>query len=364
MKKWILHILLFTGIFGMLATSCSQEADDPTQDSRMAQVVFTIALDNSSAGSRGSWGDVNQPIGTAYENYIDPQLFHVQIATSNSTYTVRNIVTQKISDNAYQFRGEVSIDTTSGSAKIMVYANMDTDTDGNLVTTFNQTATYIPMFGVKTITLPLNPGELNDFTADPIFLLRAMAKVEVKLSDETAASYNLAGVTLNTYNKKGNCLPGGLDEETVEETKDLCYPDNDSENSDDPSCFNPYIDIDKGTNLEFTVTDNVCIVYLPEVVNGTGDAELKMTLALTDKSGNSVALSNSNLYFHDYSVETKPKFNIVRNHWYQYTVTVNDAKEVTPTLYYQVWPWEDIDNGTLTFGDENGATLIPDNSNQ
>ena len=76
MKKWFLHILLLAGLFGVLTTSCSQETDDPTQETPKAQVVFTIALNGSSAASRGTWGDnynnnINYIFNFIFNNFIN-----------------------------------------------------------------------------------------------------------------------------------------------------------------------------------------------------------------------------------------------------------------------------------------------------
>ena len=116
MKKWFLHILFLAGLFGVLTTSCSQDEDDPTQisDSRKAQVVFTIALNSQSSGSRGTWGDnydnnntnnYESAIGDDFDNRINPDQFYVQITTDKGTYNVENVVYTQTStnNNVYEF---------------------------------------------------------------------------------------------------------------------------------------------------------------------------------------------------------------------------------------------------------------------
>ena len=47
--------------------------------------------------------------------------------------------------------------------------------------------------------------------------------------------------------------------------------------------------------------------------------------------------------------------SLVRNHWYKYTITsANMEEDVFFNLNYKVINWQDIDNGTLNFGDHNG----------
>ena len=50
MKRWILHIML-VGVLGMLAASCSQDADNPThgEEGRKVQVTFTLATGGQEA---------------------------------------------------------------------------------------------------------------------------------------------------------------------------------------------------------------------------------------------------------------------------------------------------------------------------
>ena len=50
------------------------------------------------------------------------------------------------------------------------------------------------------------------------------------------------------------------------------------------------------------------------------------------------------------------------HHWYKYTIeTVNINTDITFNLQYQVIDWIEINNGSLTFGGESGATHTPAN---
>ena len=54
--------------------------------------------------------------------------------------------------------------------------------------------------------------------------------------------------------------------------------------------------------------------------------------------------------------------DLVRNHWYKYTIeTVNINTDIKFDLQYQVIDWIEINNGSLTFGGESGATHTPAN---
>lgn len=343
MKKWLLHIM-FVSVLGMLAASCSQDADDPTQDSRTAQVVFTIALDSPSTGSRGLWGDnyddnsnndYESAIGAEFDNYINPSQFFVKLTLGGTTYDVQNIAYWQTSQqNVYEFVGDVNVPidgtATYEGAKIQVYANMNPADDSfttNYVTNPGTGVAYIPMWGVQTVNLSLTPGTLTELS-DPIYLLRAMAKVEVNLS---APDYTLTNVSLNKYNTTGNSLPSGA--ATTANTKALHYDDNET-----GYCFNPNT-IGAATNLAFTVTDNHLVFYLPEVENNATD-ELKMTVTLK-KGEETVTLQAPYLYFRQYTngkVEGDTPFDVVRNHWYQYNITaINNGEDLALTLEVQDW---------------------------
>lgn len=346
MKKWLLHIM-FVSVLGMLAASCRQEADEPTQtaDSRTAQVVFTIALDSPSAGSRGLWGDnydgnstndYESAIGTEFDNYINPSQFFVNLTLGSITYDVQNIAYwQTSTKNVYEFVGDVNVpidgNQTFEDAKIQVYANMDPD---NSTFTTNYTknpgtgVAYIPMWGVQTVNLSLTPGTRTEL-ADPIYLLRAMAKIEVIMAAEDC---EIEDIKLNGYNTTGYCLPEGATGATgATNTKNL----------DLEGVFRPMPSY-RETNDSFAESTNVegnqCYtIYVPEYrnISNTQTTATHATITVTVDGK-------------DYDIEFKQyangspigeAYNIVRNHWYQYTIT---AVKTGFDLKLTVAPWTDV----------------------
>ena len=106
--------------------------------------------------------------------------------------------------------------------------------------------------------------------------------------------------------------------------------------------FNPNNSI-SGTNLNLVrVTDDEFYVYLPEYDN-------------TDPAVISVLIGEKeyDIEFKDY-IEGKASgenYNIVRNHYYQYTITnvAEQSVEVNFALKYQVMDWTNITNPGLSF---------------
>lgn len=359
MRRWILHMML-VGVLGMLAVSCSQEADDPIQttDSRKAQVIFTIALDSPSVGSRGLWGDnydedtqndYASNIGTDFDNDIDMGQFSVTLTLNDIEYVVQNITLMEKESNRYKFKGDVIVPingtSTYSDTKIQVYANMSlaeknntftTDYSGNPYTGVQ----YIPMWGVQTVSLSLTPGARTELT-DPIYLLRAMAKVQVIMADN---SYKIESIQLNGYNKKGYNLPTGWENATT--TTDL-----DLEGVFCPSANDDGVLTNTSFKQSETEEGDCYTIYVPEYrnVSTTQTTATPATITVT------VNGKDYTIEFKDYE-NGKPKadsdFNIVRNHWYVYRITkVNTGAELELVLNAQPW---DVVSENIKFTDEVG----------
>ena len=378
MKKWFLHILLLAGLFGVLTTSCSQEEGlEPQASDETVQVMFTIALDGPSARSRATWGDnfdndntndYDSAIGDDFDNYIDPDKFFVKLTLGTNTYDVKNIAYWQQPDpnkNIYEFVGEVEVNisqtTSYPNAKVMVYANMTpATTTGNetFATDYNTYpgtgVKYIPMWGVQTIlNLSLTPGARN--MLPDIYLLRAMAKVEVIMKD-TDPNHAISKIKLNRYNTMGYCLPEGWDETTIAATTDL----------DLEEVLRPSTNI-RDTNESFTestVNGFKCYtIYVPDYLNIAPNSQTSVTPSTITVT---IGSKNYDIEFRKYAngSATDDAYNIVRNHIYRYTITaVNTAVEVPLMLEYMVMDWNTVENPDLTFGYEDGKVLESEREN-
>lgn len=329
-------------------------------DGSTAQVAFTLKLDKAQPATRTTWGD-NYPSepGTGYENRID-QLQVVLYSTdgNNAAYPLHNLwqetsSTQEGGQDTYTFVG--SIDTNdagspqAGTYKIMVFANCGTMSDytfdgiDELSFTYcydyatHTPTTAIPMWGVTTAELTLTPGERQTL-AGGIDLLRAVAKVEVKLNDAVAQEgFTLTGVTISTANQQGYCLPAGYAD--VQNTKEL------DREEGSPTSFHPIQSSATTSNLAFTENNGTYTLYLPEYDNGTNAATLSVTVADEDKQTETYTLEFKN---YTNGQPTGEAYNIVRNHLYRYTITKIDNGQLT--VQHQVMPWEKVTSG-ITYGD-------------
>lgn len=367
MKKWFLHILLLAGLFGVLTTSCSQEDGLELSDEKV-QVMFTIALDDSSARSRATWGDnydnndtndYDSAIGDDFDNYIDPDKFFVKLTLGTNTYDVKNIAywqQPNPNKNIYEFVGEVEVNisqtTSYPKAKVMVYANMTPATEENnkgketFATNYDTYpgtgVKYIPMWGVQTISnLSLTPGARN--MLPDIYLLRAMAKVEVIMKD-TDPNHAISKIKLNRYNTMGYCLPEGWDETTTAATTDL-----ELENVIRP------LTNKRETNESFTestVNGFKCYtIYVPDYLNIAPNSQTSVTPSTITVT---IGDKDYDIEFKKYAdgAATDVAYNIVRNHIYRYTITaVNTSKPINEfEITYMVTDWNEVTDLDLDFG--------------
>ena len=324
MKKYILKSL-FVSMLCMLAASC-QDTDEfaQTVDSSKTQVMFTIAMDSplSRSGNNAtdtSWGGTYENcVGDDYDNRIALNQLVAEIETAEGKkYPVSGIISE---DNKYSFVGvveNIKSSITLKNAKITVYANMGDKAQNR---TFKQKEDFIPMWGFQTMSeLKLEPGTRTKI--EPISLLRAMAKIEVALNEEMAQDYTLSGVTLNKYNEKGNSLP------TIP-TDNYGKPEN-TKQLDQEKVFNVYSPIDKGEDLLFVEneTNASWSVYLPEVENN-GDLEITVEFDNGDTGKFKVM---------DYNYEEPLAMDIVRNHWYKYTISGFAESEIKVDFSIRTW---------------------------
>ena len=366
MKNWSTYIfLLVTGALSLLATSCSQEdegLESVIASQGKATVQFSIALGNSSAGSRATdnstWGDSYTPddsnIGNEFENTINLKKFHVSLTLADGTSVpIKSISTPtKKAINVYDFVADVLVEGEPSleNAKIEVYANYDNNFDtfqtsytGDLV---GQGVPNIPMWGVHTITedFTLAGGNTIDLRTTPIYLLRSMAKIEV-IINPALTDFTIESVGLNKYNEKGNLKPSKYTNNEVT-TKDY----NREECINAFSSLKSYGDY---TGLPFTydLTSNSYILYVPEYDNPEEKDEDDAVIFLSIKKGDTYIStqlgSNGAIRMTD--------LNLVRNHWYKYYInSINIKTDIQFTFQYQVINWAEINNGELIFGNGDG----------
>lgn len=348
MRKWLLYIICI----GVLVASCS-ELDEgisraPTDRDKVS-VTFTLAIGNQTGyAPRTMAGETMQ--GDEYENLImniNDGGFQVVAYSSENEYLgevsnlkiIRNWNTE--SGHVYEFIGELrDVVATELSCKFMVFANCSGQVSANtnlsqftyeyLPNNFKDQKQGIPMWGVKKITTTLIPGKRTDLGT--IYLLRAMAKVEVNMTDET---YTFIKVHINSYYKTGYCLPKQYDIDDSEYYK-----------KNGESAYNPYSPgqtISSGIDF-FRTAGNTYILYIPEYNNE--DEQQPFIDVGISKEGKSVELESSIIYFKDYS--TDDEFNVTRNHCYRFNVSVHEdvSGNIKTDIQSSIDQWATVEVGS------------------
>ncbi len=342
MKNWVLHIL-YIGIATLTLASCAQDELLPMPDANKMQVVFTLALGDSSPRSRAtsSWeqneGGSDSTIGNGIDNEIGLNQLQVILYNNDGTFLgkVNNLQYYRTEQaNVYQFVGNLSMNTQQElNCKIMVFANLGVD---NIISEetdlpklgFSYDSQYIPMWGVSSINVTVTPGK-QTVLEKPIYLLRAMAKVEVALDEKLVSEgYSLNNVTLKNYNTSGYCLPVGY--------KDVSS----TEGLDTERVFNVYSSLEENQTLSFRKNeDKSYTIYVPEyqnaLANGTAS---QMKVTIKDK------VYNLDFKYYD----TGEAFNLVRNHYYKFNIKSIAPDGIEGQLYYKVVDW-DCENVEIGF---------------
>ena len=331
MKNFSLHTA-FAALLSLLSlASCSRndQITVPNGEEGKVYVTLTLSINGEEAGSRATWNpeqDTDEQ-GVGWENEINN--LQILIYDENNTYagTVEGLF-----GSGDQYIGTLSgTNWQSGTYKFVVLANFTaTNTNPALADlasiTYNQDATYIPMYGVRKGTFTFEAGENTNIGS--IDLLRAMAKVEVSFSEDFPTDeYTIEGIIVSSYNTKGYCVPKGY--ASVDNTGDL-----DREEAGTAYSFNP-LPPPSTTPLTFKKEDGKYYLYLPEYENTeTNAATIQVTV-----NGETYPLEFKN---YENGTPTGAPYDIVRNHIYRYTITgVNDGEL---TFEYRVLLWDEVES--------------------
>lgn len=377
--RYILYSL--TLLLGTLTLGSCVNDDDVCLPDGKTQVIFSLVLqDNVKATTRvgdETWNNYTpKEDGVEYDNYIDLDNLQVLVFGSDGTYvgTLADMVytakgakdPNKYETTAYEYIGTAPSNISAGTYKFVILANCAkvnatstttlaslNDLTYNLFADSGNTQ-YIPMWGVKEAPLTLVAGARQELGT--IGLLRAMAKVNVKLTGESLTErYFIKDIKVTRYNKSGYTLPTGA--ETAVNTEVLNLDASIHVNASAATEKTFTADEEGATDLTFYLTE-----YDNWGENAT-DARLIVTLGKSDDATYSRIFTDYPIQFRDY-VKTGDnagtidangnKYNIIRNHLYQFNifrVTDDGPLYVVPT----VADWKDAPK--LTY-DINMATSM------
>lgn len=225
-------------------------------------------------------------------------------------------------------------DTHSGLGESVFYTDQTKVTIDEILLQDHQE--YIPMWGVKTV-------RLSDMSADAaekpvIYVLRAMAKVEVDLSDELKEKgYTISGMKLNSVNENGYCLPVGAME--LENTEALAFSSSFNENTvsflTDFAISKREKEPEEADDAYSSYLKKPLAMYVPERRNDSDASTVNVTLRRNVDGNISEINPTQPIEFKTYT-DGKPTgnaYDIHRNHNYRFVITGVNADGIK---YYLV----------------------------
>lgn len=316
----------------MMMAACSDSDDDAvgTEDVSVA-FTLTVADATSTRADNDGWDDYSPgQDGILNENMVntDDIIIAIYDDQGNKVDIVEDLRVTKISDASgtgtmYAITGvwRNAKPNVERAKRLMVMANCNTSvwSDPSTLTydLLPEERKYIPMWGVVKIPATLTLGKQNKL--HNIRMLRAMAKVSVKLRDDmTDYGYAIGSMTVNNYNTKGYCVPKTFNE--VDNTSDVRFANS--------------------LNVLDSHADNIALsttapLYLPEYDNsGTNPTTITVKLNRNGKLEGTYTL-----YFRNYDSDGKPTgptYPIQRNHYYQYLIYKETGKIIV-TLHVRKW---------------------------
>ena len=316
----------------MVMAACSDSDDDDvgTEDVSVA-FTLTVADAASTRADNDGWDDYSPAQdGILNENMVntDDIIIAIYDDKGNKVDIVEDLRVTKISDASgtgtmYAITGvwRNAKPNIERAKRLMVMANCNTSiwSDPSTLTydLLPEERKYIPMWGVVKIPATLTLGKQNKL--HNIRMLRAMAKVSVKLRDDmTDYGYAIGSMTVNNYNTKGYCVPKTFNE--VDNTSEVRFANS--------------------LNVLDSHADKIALpitapLYLPEYDNsGTNPTTITVNLNRNGKLEGTYTL-----YFRNYDSDGKPTgptYPIQRNHYYQYLIYKETGKIIV-TLHVRKW---------------------------
>ena len=349
-------------IAGTLAACSGQDDDD--KNGNAITVQFTLSVNEASTSTRatappegtGTWQNYD-PQGEAddYENAIDVDKLNVYFYNTSGDYVgkVDNMTAYRdaTKKNVYHIVGKMDIPTddlvnNQFAGRMVVYANMDTPSTAAWTSTSTDilsasytfdpaNPTYIPMWGVRSVSFTATPGTQQ--TLDDVYMLRATAKVTVQLDETIMKGWTIERITMNRWNNKGYCLPSWVD--GLNDTQALSF--NQSEHiytaTGDEAAVLQTTPLDFTASTASTTSKNL---YLPEYDNtsaGVTPATISVMLRKPDGTSEGKTYTLQFAQYDSNDAPTGSPYDIVRNHWYQYTIYKNSERTLSVKLTVRKW---------------------------
>lgn len=314
--RWLLLVCI------LVMASC--RADDAEVDKGSIRVVFQIYLPSTSSfSSSRSEEDARNLEG--WESAVNPSQLHVVLYTSSgkNVGALENVALLRTANpNVYDVTGSILmsklfLEDDMFQGQLMVYANMDGVDDqadfsepltNKLI--FSRGAApsaqhYIPMWGIKQLGVTLKAGKQTNIGT--VNLLRAEARIHVELREDMLPYYELSQVVLTRANQHGYCLPSYLSVRDLQDVQLL----------DDAHIAHILSEGAKANDVDMSQGD----IYVPEYSNQDKQQAASIRLTLRDiRDGKEQQYVLPFVKYDDNGAPTDEPVDILRNHYYRFTV--------------------------------------------
>ena len=351
MREFVKYLMLL--IVGIVPVSCVFDADTcivPTDEPR--DVMFTVSVEGRH--TRAAWEEeYPSETGVSFDFRIQPDQMRLVILTEDGTRVgeIRDLDYWPINEGhtEFQFVGQlpaeaiayINAHTDEPNYRFMVLANCGDNLSGEGYITYSHTqlnpsneASAIPMWGVTTADDVSALYTQDNLDLGDIWLLRAAAKVEVKLSDALKAKdTEITAATLKYYNQTGYALPSGW--EQASNTHLL----------DQENCFRIYRHAAVNLPLIKDEETGNYYVYVTEYDNINYSGE-RNKISLEFKIGSETKYFEDAISFCNYSNGAPVEgshYNIVRNHIYEFEILSIAGSSLVLEYTVADWTTEDWD---------------------
>lgn len=349
----ILSYLIYIILLPWLFISCAKDNDILLGgEDNPITVSFVLSTQNTltRAESDTKWGDNYDKLsGNDFENQINSVALIVFNNEGNMVASIDDFqyfaATGTASDGcaeSYLVVAEITETIgTTGNYRFVVVANATlntSDVENSTYSIGNLNTTGIPMWGA--VTKSVSPNSNVDLGV--VHMLRAVAKIEIKLASAISSQFSIGGARITTSNPQGYVFPSVKNVPTL----DLLHG---------AQSFNPLYNASNLSELVFTTSSDSksSYLYIPEWATRTPD-NAKIALQIFDGTKTypfEIELKNY--------IDGKPTgdyHDLVRNHNYQYTIT-SVTIGAGLSLECSVQPWT-LDEETWVYSD---VPTVPDN---
>jgi hypothetical protein len=339
-------------VMSIVLASCIFDADRCViSTDKQYEVMFTVSL--SGQHTRATWGDeYPSEEGVPFDFRIMPENLRMVVFTHEGERlgVINDLDYWPINEahTEFQFMGKmpreileyINANDQTQDYRFMVLANCADNSSGEEYITYNYTQldptaqqSAIPMWGVKEVTVaPLfRQGRLD---IGDVSLLRAAAKVEVKLCEELKSKgTTIKSASLKYYNQTGYVLPSGWSQAS------------NTMNLDQEKCFRIYRHA--ALNMPFIKDEQTgdYYIYITEYDNINYSGE-RNKISIEFNVGGEVKYFEDAISFCEYrdGAPTDSHYNIVRNHIYEFEVLSIAGSNLV--LEYTVADWDAENWGT------------------